>query len=79
MRAWWRSGSPKDQPFVVENRPGAGGMVSAEAAAGAPPDGYTLLFTVAANAIDSTLYEKSGFNLARRAGRDLEKINQRDR
>lgn len=33
------------QPFVVENRPGAGGTVGAKAAAGAEPDGYTLIFS----------------------------------
>ncbi len=31
------------QPFVIENHPGAGGNLGAEAAAAAPPDGYTLL------------------------------------
>ena len=34
------------QPIIIENRGGAGGMVGTEAAAKAPPDGYTLLFTI---------------------------------
>jgi tripartite-type tricarboxylate transporter receptor subunit TctC len=34
------------QPIVIENRGGAGGLVGTEAAAKAPPDGYTLLFTI---------------------------------
>jgi tripartite-type tricarboxylate transporter receptor subunit TctC len=33
------------QPVVIENRPGAGGVLATEAAASAPPDGYTLLVT----------------------------------
>jgi tripartite-type tricarboxylate transporter receptor subunit TctC len=34
-----------NQQFVVENRPGAAGMIGSKAVIGAPPDGYTLLYT----------------------------------
>jgi tripartite-type tricarboxylate transporter receptor subunit TctC len=50
------------QQFFIENRPGAGGNVGAEAAANATPDGYTLLFATTANAISTSLYDKSNFN-----------------
>jgi len=53
------------QQFFIENRPGAGGNVGAEAAANAAPDGYTLLFATTANAISTSLYEKSSFNFIR--------------
>jgi len=53
------------QQFIVENRPGAGGNVGAQAAANAAPDGYTLLFAASANAISATVYENIGFNFVR--------------
>src|SRR5262249_28678358 len=44
--------------FIVENRPGAAGNIGTEIGVRAPPDGYTLLQVNAANAINTTLYEK---------------------
>ncbi len=53
------------QPFVVENRPGAGGNLAAQAVAAAPADGYTLLTCATANAINVTLYEKLDYDFLR--------------
>src|SRR5262245_17504760 len=53
------------QQFVVENRPGAGTNLAAEAVVRAPADGYTLLLVGAPNAINTTLYEKLSFNFLR--------------
>jgi tripartite-type tricarboxylate transporter receptor subunit TctC len=53
------------QPFVIENRPGAGGNIGTEAVVRAPADGYTLLMALAPNAINATLYEKLNFNFIR--------------
>jgi tripartite-type tricarboxylate transporter receptor subunit TctC len=44
------------QTFVVENRTGASGLIGAEIAANAPPDGYTVLFSTATLTINTTLY-----------------------
>jgi tripartite-type tricarboxylate transporter receptor subunit TctC len=44
------------QTFVVENRAGASGIIGAELAARAPADGYTILFTTASLAVNTTLY-----------------------
>jgi tripartite-type tricarboxylate transporter receptor subunit TctC len=51
------------QPFIIENRPGAGGNIGAEMAARARADGYTLLLVNSSNAINATLYDKLSFNL----------------
>jgi tripartite-type tricarboxylate transporter receptor subunit TctC len=53
------------QPFVIENRPGAGTNIATEAVVNAPPDGYTLLLANLANAINATLYDKLNFNFIR--------------
>src|SRR5215469_3545907 len=51
------------QQFVIENRPGAGGIVAAQTAAGAPADGYTLLMTGNNNAIAAALFKSLPYNV----------------
>jgi tripartite-type tricarboxylate transporter receptor subunit TctC len=53
------------QPFIIENRPGAGSNIGTDVVARAPPDGYMLLMVGAPNAINATLYEKLPFNFIR--------------
>jgi tripartite-type tricarboxylate transporter receptor subunit TctC len=53
------------QPFIIENRPGAGGNIGTEAVVRAAPDGYTLLLVTASNAINESLFDKLNFNFIR--------------
>ena len=53
------------QPFVIENRPGAGTNIATEAVVKAPPDGYTLVSIGPAAAVNASLYEKLNFNFIR--------------
>jgi tripartite-type tricarboxylate transporter receptor subunit TctC len=53
------------QPFIVDNRPGAGSNVGTEGAVRAPADGYTLLLASVSNAINATLYAKLNYNFIR--------------
>jgi tripartite-type tricarboxylate transporter receptor subunit TctC len=50
------------QPFVIENRPGAGSNLAIETVVRAAPDGYTLLLTGPSAAINATLYGKLNYN-----------------
>jgi len=53
------------QPFVMENRPGAGTIIGTEAAAKSPPDGYTLLMISATQTTTETLVPNKSFKLLR--------------
>jgi tripartite-type tricarboxylate transporter receptor subunit TctC len=53
------------QPFIIDNRPGAGNNIATEAVVRALADGHTLLLVVTANAINATLYDKLNFNFIR--------------
>src|SRR6266446_4592259 len=53
------------QPFVIENRAGAASNIATDAVVRAPADGYTLLGTDAAAAINATLYDNLNFNFVR--------------
>jgi tripartite-type tricarboxylate transporter receptor subunit TctC len=53
------------QPFIIDNRPGAGSNIATEAVVRAPADGYTLLLVGAFNAVNATLYDKLNFNFIR--------------
>jgi tripartite-type tricarboxylate transporter receptor subunit TctC len=53
------------QPFIIENRPGAGTNIATETVVRAPADGYTLLMVGPTQAINATLYDKLTFNFIR--------------
>src|SRR5690606_12624905 len=52
-----------DQQFIVENRPGSGGMIATEAVAKAAPDGYLLLMMAAADSIQPAMRAKVPYDL----------------
>jgi tripartite-type tricarboxylate transporter receptor subunit TctC len=53
------------QPFMIEDRPGAGSNLGTEMVVRSPADGYTLLMVAASAAINATLYDNLKFNFMR--------------
>ncbi len=53
------------QPFIIENRPGAGGTIGTEVAVRAAADGYTLLQIGTFSAINTAVYDRLGFDFVR--------------
>jgi tripartite-type tricarboxylate transporter receptor subunit TctC len=53
------------QPFVVDNRAGAGGSIGAAYVAKSKPDGYTLLYATSSHAVNMSLYKPQPFDLVK--------------
>jgi tripartite-type tricarboxylate transporter receptor subunit TctC len=53
------------QPFVIENRPGAGAIIGTDAVAKSPPDGYTLLMMSNTHTVNESLFTKKPYSLLR--------------
>lgn len=51
------------QPFVVENRPGAGGIIGSKAVITAAPDGYTLLYTPSSLSLTTVVHKNPPYDL----------------
>lgn len=60
------------QPVIIENKPGAGGNIGADAVAKAPADGYTLLVVTTGHTINPALYPKMNYDLKK----DLVPVSQ---
>ena len=53
------------QPFIIDNRPGAGANTGAELVARSAPDGYTLVVATTAHAINPSLFKNLGYSVSR--------------
>ena len=60
-----RLGDKLGQPFVVDNRPGAAGVLGTDIASKAPPDGYTLIFSTGSHTVTAVYYQKLPYDAIR--------------